>query len=336
MTGRHSRCPGLTPSHRTAPRDDGGPTRLSPVQQTSQLVRKDGFDVVQLAAGNMAHEDAENRSRDHFRLGIRHRAGERLAHGIEEVVSRHLRRRTPAPAFVIQATDHQRELGAQVDDLGERKAIAQGTVGYWAVALLATLLFLASVVVHELSHALVARLLGADVGRITLFPFGGSTKLARDPRAPRTESMIAAVGPLTSFGLAFLFWRLRSSAGAAEAQLFWLAILDYLKTINLAVGLFNLLPGLPLDGGHLLRAALWRMGADPRRATARASNWGAGIAAALVGIGLLRIFGGAPMTGSCLLLVGIFVRTATQVEDHHVAPRAAVAPPALPSGASGS
>src|SRR3990172_510529 len=128
----------------------------------------------------------------------------------------------------------------------------------WGAAVAASLLFFSSVLLHELSHSLMARRLGLPVRSITLFIFGGVSALEREPTNAGQELRGAIVGPLTSFALAVIFGVLAGGAWAAEVEDEPPgAIAEYLAFINLAVGIFNMLPGYPLDGGRVLRATLW-------------------------------------------------------------------------------
>jgi Zn-dependent protease/predicted transcriptional regulator len=181
-------------------------------------------------------------------------------------------------------------------------------VDYWMVGLAATLLFFASVLVHELSHAAVGNRLGERVDRITLFIFGGMARLSGEPGSAEREIKIAGVGPLTSLVLALFFWFI--SIALSPITSLWTAMFRYLAFINLALALFNLLPGYPLDGGRLLRAFLWRRWGDLPRATARAAEWGSGIGWGLIALGVLEIFGGALVGGLWLIFIGFFLRAA--------------------------
>ena len=166
---------------------------------------------------------------------------------------------------------------------------------YLVGGLAATLLFFVSVLVHEFSHALVANRLGEHVRRITLFIFGGMAHLTSEPRSPAAEFKIAVVGPLTSLALGGLFWGLSRLVGAGAPL--WGEVFHYLGFINVALAIFNLLPGFPLDGGRLLRAYFWSRSGDLRDATGRAADWGGGIAIGLMMLGAIEIFSGALVGG---------------------------------------
>ncbi len=181
---------------------------------------------------------------------------------------------------------------------------------YWFVGFAATLLFFASVLIHELSHAAVANRLGEDVRKITLFIFGGMAHLSGEPRSASVEFQIAAAGPLTSIGLAMIFWFVDLGLPHVPDYQLWSAMFRYLAFINLALALFNLLPGYPLDGGRLLRAYLWWRDGNMRSATERAADWGRGIAFGLIALGVLQIFAGSLVGGLWLVFIGLFLRSA--------------------------
>ncbi len=193
-----------------------------------------------------------------------------------------------------------------------------GWTRYWAVGAVATVLFFASVLLHELSHSLVANRRGQNVRRITLFIFGGMAHLSREPSDATVELQIAAAGPVTSLVLGGIFWVLQLLLQTVTAASLWIAMLRYLAYINVALAVFNLLPGFPLDGGRILRGFLWRRSGDLRAATARAADWGSGIAFGLMALGVLEIFGGALIGGLWLIFIGMFLRGAARASYHGV------------------
>lgn len=181
------------------------------------------------------------------------------------------------------------------------------TSSYWLAGLVATLLFFLSVVVHELSHAWMARASGIPVPVITLFLFGGVSQMAEEPDDPATELRVAAVGPLASFALAAAFWAVHGVLAPVASPL-TAGVALYLAWINTALGVFNLLPGLPLDGGRILRALAWWKTGSLRRATRLAADAGKGIAVGLMILGGLQIFSGVLIGGMWLVLIGLFLR----------------------------
>ena len=170
-------------------------------------------------------------------------------------------------------------------------------------ALAAALLFFASVLLHELAHSIVARRFGVPVHSIVLFLFGGVSNIERDPPSAKAEFLIAAVGPLTSIILGFVLLAVASvvtgvSSGAALDPAALLAqlgpaqtLLMWLGPINIVVGVFNLIPGFPLDGGRILRSILWGTTHDLHSATRWAAAVGQGIGWLFVFLGVAIAFG---------------------------------------------
>lgn len=190
----------------------------------------------------------------------------------------------------------------------------QRQLNYWVAGLAATLMFFGSVLIHELSHAAVGNLRGEKIDRITLFIFGGMAHLSGEPRNANDEIMIAGVGPLTSLALALFFWLIYKALAVEEHASLWTAVFRYLGFINLALAVFNLLPGFPLDGGRLFRAVLWMRSGDIDKATARAAEWGGTLGWAMVALGGLEIFGGSLLGGIWLIFIGLFLRFAAMSE----------------------
>ncbi len=182
----------------------------------------------------------------------------------------------------------------------------------WAWAIVAALLFFASVLAHELAHSLVARALGIPVDGITLFALGGFSALKRDATRPRIELAVALVGPLTSLALAALLWLawralLPVSMPAA-------AVAFYLAYGNAALGIFNLIPGFPLDGGRVLRAVAWAMSGNLERATRLAVRTGRVAAGLLVALGAWQAISGEGIGGLWFILIGWFLWSAAEQE----------------------
>jgi Zn-dependent protease len=193
----------------------------------------------------------------------------------------------------------------------------QPAAAYWAAGALSAVTFLAAVLAHELAHALTARRFGIPVERVTLWLLGGVTELGHEARSPRAEAAIAASGPATSLALGGAFAGaalLSSGSGLVTATLAWLA------AVNLVLGIFNLLPAAPLDGGRLLRAALWHRYRDRTRAAHASARAGSVLGVVLIGWGLLHVFAGQ-LFGLWFGLVGWFVLTAASAERTTAAAR---------------
>ncbi|MFL6621916.1 MAG: site-2 protease family protein [Sulfurifustaceae bacterium] len=180
---------------------------------------------------------------------------------------------------------------------------------YWSMGVVGAVGLLFSIVFHELSHALVARRYGLPIRRITLFVFGGVAEMEQEPRDAKTEFLMAVAGPVASFVLAFVFYEIYRLT-TAETPTALHGITYYLGVINFALGLFNLVPGFPLDGGRILRAALWRWRGDFHWATRIASRVGAGFGVALMALGVFAFVTGNAVQGMWWFLIGLFLRAA--------------------------
>jgi Zn-dependent protease len=178
---------------------------------------------------------------------------------------------------------------------------------YWVMGLVTALMLFVSVLIHELGHSVVAQRFGMAVPRITLFVFGGVSEIAEEPASPRAEFAMAAVGPLTSFALAALFWELEPLV-ASSAPL--LALTRYLAYLNLILGAFNLIPGFPLDGGRVFRAIVWRFTGDYHRATIVAAGTGRVFGFLLIFLGFWRVLAGDFLNGLWIAFIGWFLESA--------------------------
>jgi Zn-dependent protease len=153
-----------------------------------------------------------------------------------------------------------------------------GNVRYLVAAAFVVLLYL-SVLVHELSHSVVARGFGLPVRRILLYPLGGVSEIEREPQTPGREFLVSAAGPVLSLVLGFASLWLTKLVG--EGSIPWI-VLRQLMYANILVAIFNFLPGLPLDGGRMLRAIIWKLTGRPGTATIAAAWVGRGLAVALL------------------------------------------------------
>jgi Zn-dependent protease len=180
-------------------------------------------------------------------------------------------------------------------------------VVYWLAGILGSLLFFGSVLAHELAHSLAARARGLPVKDITLFMFGGVASIEGEAERPGEEILMAGVGPATSLALAGLF----AGIGRLLAPVSGLGgVLSYsLMFLNISLAVFNLLPGFPLDGGRILRAAIWKWSGDYARATRIAVTVGRAVAFLLIGGGLVWALMGN-LDGLWLAFVGWFLDNA--------------------------
>ncbi len=180
---------------------------------------------------------------------------------------------------------------------------------YWLVAAATAVLFFASVLAHELSHAIVAQRFGLKVHGITLFIFGGATTIDADSHTPREEALIALAGPLTSIGIGLLLL----GADLLISQPHLAALVGWLGVINVVLGVFNLVPGFPMDGGRVLRAVLWRVRGDRLTATRNAALVGRVLAYLLITVGVfLALQPGGLFSGLWLALIGWFLSNAAE------------------------
>lgn len=159
-----------------------------------------------------------------------------------------------------------------------------------ALALVSAVLFFGSVLVHELAHAVTARLLGIPVGGITLVFWGGFTETRAEDRGPRGEFLVSAAGPASSLALAGVFWLLSKAAAGSDPSI--PEMFGWLGRINLILAALNSLPGFPLDGGRAFLAGVWKVTGDRRKASRAAAAAGLTIGIALAGIATLLLFVG--------------------------------------------
>lgn len=196
------------------------------------------------------------------------------------------------------------------------RVLAEGyaTWEYVIAAVVTATLFVLSLLAHELAHAIWARRNGVGVEGITLWLLGGVARLTGDALTPGAAFRIAAVGPLTSFLAGAVFGiaaRLADDAGLSSLTV---AVLSYLALINVVLAVFNLIPAAPLDGGRILRSAIWAWRGDQFVATVWAARAGRLFGFLLIGLGLLRVIYG--MGGLWWILLGLFIVTMASAEEH--------------------
>jgi len=187
----------------------------------------------------------------------------------------------------------------------------------WIAGVVGAVVLLLSVLAHEFAHAIVARRNDVKVRSVTLFVFGGISQLEGEAHTPGADFRIAAVGPATSAALAGVFGALEAILVVAGGHGLPVAVLSWLWQINLLLAVFNLIPGAPLDGGRVLRAALWRRWGDRGRASVAAAHAGRGIGGVLIALGVLAFVGTGSVVGLWPALIGFFVFTAAGAEERY-------------------
>ena len=182
---------------------------------------------------------------------------------------------------------------------------------YWWMGIFGALGLFGSVVIHELFHSIVARQYGLTMKGITLFVFGGVAEMEEEPPNPKAEFFVAIAGPLASVGLGFVFYVI-----GVVAQSSWpievLAVVGYLSSINWMLAAFNMIPAFPLDGGRVLRAALWQRSGNLVRATKTASFAGSIFGALLMAGGIVQLLQGNFVGAVWWVLLGMFLRMLSQ------------------------
>lgn len=191
----------------------------------------------------------------------------------------------------------------------------------WGVALSAGVLFFVSLLAHEFAHSMVSQYYGIPVPRITLFLFGGMAQISEEPHRPKEEFWIAIAGPLMSIFISLVctnlaLWNVdevflaelatetpeaMSRLGPVQTALFWLG------SVNMLLAVFNMIPGFPMDGGRVFRAAVWAITGDRIKATRWASNGGRYFGWSLMAFGVLGLFGGAGTGSLWWILIGWFI-----------------------------
>ncbi|MHB1501380.1 MAG: site-2 protease family protein [Candidatus Dormibacteria bacterium] len=191
----------------------------------------------------------------------------------------------------------------------------QSTLAYWVAGLVGAALFYLGLLAHEISHALVARLNGVRVTGITLWLFGGVTQLDGQPASAGREALITVVGPATSLVIGGAGFGLAAALGAIGAPALIASLVAWLAVMNVVLGVFNLIPALPLDGGRLLSSLLWWRTGSRQAGVHGAVRVGQVFASLLIAAGILEAATGAVVTGIWLAFVGWFLLSAGRAED---------------------
>ena len=195
-------------------------------------------------------------------------------------------------------------------------APGQTAGAYWTAGVVASFVYLASLLAHELAHSVVAMRRGVRVEGITLWLFGGVSRLGSDSASPGVQALITVVGPVTSllFGAVFLVAAAAAGGGANPGLL--AAALSWLGYINIILGVFNLLPAFPLDGGRILQSLIWLRTGDRLRATRIAARIGMVFAFLLIAYGLVTfLVAGSLIGGVWSVFLGWFLLSAARAEE---------------------
>lgn len=187
----------------------------------------------------------------------------------------------------------------------------------WTAGLVAALTFFASLLAHELAHALTAQRYGVRVDGITLWLFGGVARLRDEPPTAGADLWIAAVGPLTSLALGGVFGVAALVASLLGLGIVALGVLGWLAAINVVLAVFNLIPASPLDGGRILRGILWKARGDRHAAAVTAARAGRVFGFILIAFGIAQVIFVPGFGGLWLALIGWFLTNAASTEERH-------------------
>lgn len=195
---------------------------------------------------------------------------------------------------------------------------------YWVMGAIGAVGLFASILIHEVCHAIVARRSGVPMNGITLFIFGGVAEMEEEPQQAHSELLIAVAGPLATVVLVVILHPLAWLMARQHFSVITTAIVSYLATINLVLLVFNIIPAYPLDGGRVLRALLWKWKGNVRWATRIASQIGSGFGIALIAFGVIRVIFADFIGGIWSFLIGSFLRNAAAMSYQQVVLREAL------------
>lgn len=193
---------------------------------------------------------------------------------------------------------------------------------YWVTGFIGSFMIFVSVLIHEIAHSLVARSRGLPVKSIVLFIFGGVSNIEKEPEKPGVEFLMSVVGPVSSLvlgGIFLLFWRtVPDSQGPLAASLF------YLGSINILLGVFNIIPGFPLDGGRVLRSIIWGATGSLTKATNIASTTGQIFGWLFIAFGVYQVFAGNLLGGIWIAFIGWFLSSSAEASRRDLTLREAL------------
>jgi len=195
-------------------------------------------------------------------------------------------------------------------------APGQTSAAYWTAGVISAFVYLASLLAHELAHSIVATRRGVKVEGITLWLFGGVSRFSSESSSPGAQAWITFVGPLTSLLLGALFLLIAAVVGGGASSALLSASLAWLGYINILLGVFNLLPAFPLDGGRILQSLIWRGTGDRLRATRIAARIGMAFAFLFIAYGLITFFAAGSLFGGVwAVFLGWFLLSAARAEE---------------------
>ncbi|MCX5896191.1 MAG: site-2 protease family protein [Proteobacteria bacterium] len=189
---------------------------------------------------------------------------------------------------------------------------------YWSMGVAGALGLFISIIFHELSHSLVAKKYGLPISGITLFIFGGVAEMEEQPESAKIEFLMAVAGPVSSMVLAVILYGVNVLGMAHEWPVPITGVLSYLASLNVLLAVFNLVPAFPLDGGRILRAALWGWKDNLRWATRIASRTGSLFSLALIIGGFYKIVQGNFIGGFWWIMIGMFLKRAADMSYQQV------------------
>ncbi|MEM3004255.1 MAG: site-2 protease family protein [Candidatus Bathyarchaeia archaeon] len=183
---------------------------------------------------------------------------------------------------------------------------------YWTIGIIGSITLFTSVLIHELAHSYVAKRNGLPVRRIVLFIFGGVSEIEAEPKTPNLEFKVSIAGPASSYVIGIFLWICWRILSVDRLDAVFVAPLEYGSYINVLLASFNLLPAFPLDGGRILRAAIWRRSKDFLRATDAATKVGVAFSYLFIFGGLAGVFLGSLASGLWFILIGWFLKNGAE------------------------
>ena len=198
------------------------------------------------------------------------------------------------------------------------------TQTYWLMGIVGALGLFISIVAHEFTHSIVARMHGMPMKGITLFIFGGVAEMGDEPPSARAEFQIAVVGPLSSIAIAVIFYAIYGLGMQTGWPQPVNGVFAYLAMINGLLAAFNLVPAFPLDGGRILRSILWAWKKNLRWATRISSSIGTGFGIFLIVLGVFRVLTGNFIGGMWFFLIGMFIHSAAKMSYQQLITRKAL------------